>query len=179
MPKDKDIDNEFNELTGKNKLSKILFVISMILLVLSGITFFSKIKNIDPVSGAVLSSETPWKLVGLFFFVSIITGYISYRLAGGRNNPAIYKGKNKLEQSNITDPQEIPSYLFWAVLSTLCFIPFGLVAVFHAAQVKALVKVGAYSDALIKSKKARKWCWLSLFAGLISFLVVTIWQLSL
>jgi hypothetical protein len=78
----KDINDEFNELTGGSKLSKVLFVISMIFLVLSGIVLFSKTQTIDRASGAVLTSETPWKIAGVFFFVSILTGYISYRLSG-------------------------------------------------------------------------------------------------
>lgn len=162
----KNINDEFNKLTGGSKLSKVLFVISMIFLLLSGITIFSKIKTIDPASGAVLASETPWKVVGIFFFVSILAGYISYRLAGGRKNPAIYKGKNQREQFNVMYHQEIPSYLFWSILLTFWCIPFGIVAIVYASQVRAYTKHGDYSRAFVASRKAKKWCWVSFLVGL-------------
>ncbi len=168
----KDINSEFDELTGGSKLSRVLFVISMIFLVLSGITLFSKIQTIDPVSGATLTSETPWKIAGIFLFMSISTGYISYRLAGGRENPAIYKGKNQRELFNIMGPQKIPSYLFWAILLTFWCIPFGIVAIVYACQVRAYTQHGDFSRAFDASRKAKKWCWVSFLVGLAMALLI-------
>ncbi|MBI4823785.1 MAG: hypothetical protein HY805_06110 [Nitrospirae bacterium] len=76
---------------GGNRWSKFLAFLSFIFLCLTGITLISKIQTYDPISQEIISSEIPWKIAILLFALSLITGYISYRLAGGRRNPAIWK----------------------------------------------------------------------------------------
>lgn len=75
-----------------NKWSKFLFFLSFIFLCLSGVTLISKIETYVPVSKRIVSSETPWKIAILWFALSLVTGYIAYRLAEGRQNPTIWEG---------------------------------------------------------------------------------------
>jgi len=86
-----------NNLFGGNWLSKSLFVLSLIFLCLTVITFMSKIQIYDPVSKEIISSETPWKIAILWLTLSFITAIIAYRLAGGKRNPTIWKGKDLYE----------------------------------------------------------------------------------
>jgi len=65
---------EWNELTKGNKLSKTLLIISLIFLILTVLTLFVSISTIDPESGAQVGSERPWKIAGLFFLASVVTG---------------------------------------------------------------------------------------------------------
>ena len=81
-------------LFGGNLWSKFLFFLSFIFLCLAGITLISKIQTYDPVSKEIVSSETLWRIAILWFILSFITGYIAYRLAGGRQNPTIWKDKD-------------------------------------------------------------------------------------
>lgn len=78
-----------SNLFGGNPWSKILGFLSFLFLCLAGITSISKIDTVDLVSKKIISSETPWKIAILWFAFSIVTGYISYHIAGGRRNPAI------------------------------------------------------------------------------------------
>jgi len=82
-----------SDLFGGNLLSKFLYFLSFIFLCLAGIALLSKIQTYDPASKEIISSETPWKIAILLFIPSVITGYIAYRLAGGKRNPAIWKDK--------------------------------------------------------------------------------------
>lgn len=75
---------------GGRLLSKVLFGISFVLLCLSGVTFLSKIEDYDLVSQQVVSSKTPWEVAVSLLFFSIVLGWISYRLAGGKRNPTIW-----------------------------------------------------------------------------------------
>jgi hypothetical protein len=64
--------------------------------------------------------------------------------------------------------QSLPTYLVQAVLVTLfCCLPFGIVAIVFAAQVNAKLAGGDYAGALESSNKAKTWCWVAFFCGLI------------
>ena len=63
--------------------------------------------------------------------------------------------------------QDVPSYLVQAILVTLlCCMPFGVVAIVFAAQVSAKLQSGDYGGAVRTSRQARMWCWLSFGLGL-------------
>ena len=65
--------------------------------------------------------------------------------------------------------QSVPNYLVWAILVTvLCCVPFGIVAIVYAAQVSGKVASGDYAGALDSSRKAAMWCWIALAGGLVS-----------
>lgn len=61
----------------------------------------------------------------------------------------------------------VPNYLVHAIVVTvLCCLPFGIVAIVYAAQVNGKLAAGDYGGALEASSKARTWCWVSFGAGL-------------
>jgi hypothetical protein len=63
---------------------------------------------------------------------------------------------------------EVPTRLAPAILVTLfCCLPFGIVAIVYAAQVSAKVSAGDYRGATECSDKAKFWCWLAFWLGLI------------
>lgn len=63
---------------------------------------------------------------------------------------------------------EVPNYLTQAVLVTLlCCLPFGIVAIVKASQVNTLLAAGKYDEAVKASEDAKKWCWISFVLGLI------------
>ena len=62
---------------------------------------------------------------------------------------------------------DVPTYLVQSILVTVlcCLIP-GIVAIVKAAQVKAKLRAGDYEGAVRASNSARGWCWASLWLGL-------------
>jgi hypothetical protein len=61
----------------------------------------------------------------------------------------------------------IPNYLVWAILVTvLCCLPFGIVAIVYAAQVNTKLQAGDIRGAMDSSKNARMWSWIAFVAGL-------------
>ena len=65
-------------------------------------------------------------------------------------------------------PVEVPGYLVHAVLCTLfCCMPFGIVAIVYAAQTTSRAQVGDLAGAQYNSERARMWCWVSFWLGLI------------
>lgn len=86
-----------SDLFGGSLLSKILGLSSLIFLIFTFITLMSRMETYDITSKEVVSSEIPWKIAILWFVLSGITGYIAYRLAGGRKNPTIWKDKDLYE----------------------------------------------------------------------------------
>ncbi|MBU0691615.1 CD225/dispanin family protein [bacterium] len=64
--------------------------------------------------------------------------------------------------------EPVPTYLAPAVLVTiLCCLPAGIVAVYFASRVSSLQAIGNRVAAYQASDKARLWCWISGFLGLI------------
>ena len=69
----------------------------------------------------------------------------------------------------------IPNYLWQSIVVTiLCCWPFGIPAIIFAAKVDGLVAKGDVNGALEASRKAKKWCIITVGAGLV---VVSIWVL--
>ena len=58
-------------------------------------------------------------------------------------------------------------YLGWSILAALCcFWPTGIVAIIFSAKVKSEWRLGHKSYAYELSKKAKKFCWISLVAAI-------------
>lgn len=67
---------------------------------------------------------------------------------------------------------EIPTRLAPAILVTLfCCLPFGIVSIVYAAQVSSKAAAGDIPGAMECSEKAKMWCWLSFWLGLIPMLL--------
>jgi Interferon-induced transmembrane protein len=64
---------------------------------------------------------------------------------------------------------DVPSYLVQAILVTLCCcLPFGIVAIVHAAKVNGFLASGNYEQAVRASDEAKKWCAIALVLGLVA-----------
>ena len=62
---------------------------------------------------------------------------------------------------------QVTTYLLPAILVTLlCCIPFGIVAIVYAAQVSTKVAAGDIQGAMDSSGKAKMWCWIGFGVGL-------------
>ena len=62
---------------------------------------------------------------------------------------------------------QVTTYLLPAILVTLlCCIPFGIVAIVYAAQVSTKVAAGDIQGAMDSSGKAKMWCWIGFAIGL-------------
>ena len=79
-------------------------------------------------------------------------------------------------QSQAAPPREpISSNLVWAILTTLfCCLPFGIVAIVHAAQVDGKVAAGDYAGAKEASGKAKTWSFVAFLCGLIPMVIYLI-----
>ncbi len=71
-----------------------------------------------------------------------------------------------LPMPDIAQPGErlhVANHMLWAILATvLVCLPAGIVAIVHAAQVKAKVAAGDFAGARVSAHKAAVWCWVSL-----------------
>lgn len=62
---------------------------------------------------------------------------------------------------------EVPNYLWQSIVVTLCCcIPFGVVAIIYAAQVRTKLSVGDLAGAQEASAKAKMWCWIGFIVGI-------------
>lgn len=69
--------------------------------------------------------------------------------------------------SSATPVVAVPNYLVQSILVTLlCCIPFGIVAIVYAAQVNTKAEYGDIDGAIQTSKKAKKFVWISFGIGL-------------
>lgn len=72
---------------------------------------------------------------------------------------------------------DIPSYLWQSIVVTLCCcLPFGIVAIIYAAQVKSKLGVGDVTGAQEASGKAKMWCWIGFGVGLVVNLIGAVIQ---
>lgn len=72
---------------------------------------------------------------------------------------------------------DIPNYLWQSIAVTLCCcLPFGIVAIVYAAQVKTKATVGDIAGAQDASSKAKMWCWIGFGVGLAVNVIVGIVQ---
>lgn len=68
-----------------------------------------------------------------------------------------------------TVAQNVPNYLWQSIVITLCCcIPFGVVAIVYAAQVRTKLNVGDFAGAQDASNKARMWCWVGFIVGILT-----------
>lgn len=71
-----------------------------------------------------------------------------------------------------------PTYLVWAILSTLCCcLPLGIVAIVKSCQVSSAYAHGNYDAALIASDDARRWCLYTFMAALLIHFLRIVWGL--
>lgn len=65
-------------------------------------------------------------------------------------------------------PPDVPNYLTYAILTTLCCcLPFGIPAIVYAAQVNTKLTAGDYNGARAASDKAKMWCWIAFGLGIV------------
>lgn len=68
----------------------------------------------------------------------------------------------------VTPSAQVPNYLVWAILVTLlCFLPTGIVAIVYASQVGSKLAVGDVAGAMEASNKAKMWTIISVVIGII------------
>ncbi len=61
----------------------------------------------------------------------------------------------------------------WAVLTTLlCCLPFGIVSIVFASQVRPRWAAGEYVAAVESATRSRRWAWWGLFVGVFVWLIV-------
>ncbi len=66
----------------------------------------------------------------------------------------------------------VPSYMPQAVLVTLlCCLPFGIVAMVKASQVNSKLAIGDWQGAMQSSASAKTWCWAGFGFGLVATLI--------
>lgn len=92
-----------------------------------------------------------------------------------------------MSQSASTEstPDEIPTYLTPAILTTLiCFMPIGLRSLWFATRVLEKLEKGEIEAARAASVKARKWAWIAFWVGVVwkillisTLTALTIWFL--
>lgn len=71
----------------------------------------------------------------------------------------------------------IPNYLWQSIAVTLCCcLPFGVVAIVYAAQVKSKAGVGDIAGAQEASNKAKMWCWIGFGIGIVINLIAVVVQ---
>jgi hypothetical protein len=68
-----------------------------------------------------------------------------------------------------------PSYLVWAILTTLfCCLPFGIVSIVYAARVDSKYNAGDMAGSLEASNNAKKW---AIISALVSVALLVLWVL--
>jgi hypothetical protein len=71
---------------------------------------------------------------------------------------------------------QVPNRLVPAILCTIfCCLPFGIPAIVFAAQVNSKLQAGDVSGAMESSRKARTWCWIAFWLGMIPMLFWIVW----
>lgn len=68
-------------------------------------------------------------------------------------------------------PPPIPNYLVWAVLSTICFVFTGIIAIVYAVQGKRKLAQGDIEAAQSCSHNAKTWCWFSFWLGAATYII--------
>ena len=77
-----------------------------------------------------------------------------------------------IEPSMTAPDQGVSSHLLPAIIVTLlCCLPFGIVAIVYAAKVKGRLNAGDYSGAIKASDRAKTWCWVALCSGVIYLII--------
>jgi hypothetical protein len=77
-------------------------------------------------------------------------------------------GQRMAAQYPMTPTAPVPNYLVWAILVTLlCFLPTGIVAIVYASQVGSKLAAGDVAGARDSSNKAKMWAIISAVIGII------------
>jgi uncharacterized membrane protein YjgN (DUF898 family) len=72
-----------------------------------------------------------------------------------------------------TTPGQVTNYLEWAILVTLlCFLPTGIVAIVFASQVNTKLAAGDVAGAVEASNKAKTWTIVSAVVGVVLVVIV-------
>lgn len=74
-----------------------------------------------------------------------------------------------------TEAPNVPTYLGWAAaLTTLCWPALwaGIPALVHASRVESRLAAGDLEGARESSQRARTWCWVTFWAGLVLWAVI-------
>jgi hypothetical protein len=68
----------------------------------------------------------------------------------------------------MTSTAQVPNYLVWAIVVTLlCFLPTGIVAIVYASQVGSKLAAGDVAGARDSSNKAKMWTIISAVIGVV------------
>jgi hypothetical protein len=79
--------------------------------------------------------------------------------------------------SSLSAATNIPSYLWQSIAITVCCcLPFGIVAIVYAAQVKSKASIGDIAGAQAASSKAKMWCWIGLGIGIVINIIIVALQ---
>jgi uncharacterized membrane protein YhdT len=92
--KNEKLDGKTKDVFGGSRLSGFLGFLSWFILLWLLLSLFYRVEDIDPRTGIAVSSRWAWEGTVACTIGWICTSYLSYRLAGGRRNPAISKDKN-------------------------------------------------------------------------------------
>lgn len=71
-------------------------------------------------------------------------------------------------QNNNLQPPCPDNHMVGAILSTICCLPFGIVAIIKASQVNSLYLQGQYNAACVRAAEAQKWTTISVILGILS-----------
>lgn len=83
------------------------------------------------------------------------------------NNSGYGSNQYQNYQPHVTNLQNVPNYLVQSILVTLfCCLPLGIVAIITSKQVDDKLRMGDYQGAVEASKKAKKYCLISLGLGI-------------
>ncbi len=75
--------------------------------------------------------------------------------------------------SSLRTGADIPNYLWQSIAITVCCcLPFGIVAIVYAAQVKSKASIGDIAGAQEASNKAKMWCWIGFGIGIVINIIV-------
>ncbi|XP_014789606.1 proline-rich transmembrane protein 1 [Octopus bimaculoides] len=80
---------------------------------------------------------------------------------------------SELQAVIILDP--VPNIMCPAILATICcFLPTGIAAIIYSSRANALAENGGREDALEANAKAKRFIKISIFLGIVIFLIVII-----
>jgi hypothetical protein len=83
-----------------------------------------------------------------------------------------YQSPAAAPSTQVAPGQVIPNFLWQSIVVTLlCCLPFGIVAIVQAAKVDGLKAAGDFAAAKAASDSAKKWCIISLVLGLVGTLI--------